>query len=473
MNFASFNFWMYLILGASFIRLLRIFVGRINQEWIQRYDKISLLLLSLSLLYRESPVTLGAFLYVSSVIWFGTIFALNQASGHRGKVIVGVVVGLSLAPLIYFKYANFLCSEVFNLTFVAWSKAMIPAGLSFYTFQLVGFMVDRIVRDEHEKLKLADYINFASFFPQIVAGPIERAGHLLPQVHRFSWKISPRHLNEAVGWVVYGLFLKLAIANNIAGQTGWITYSLENPFQIWLGNFVFAYRIYFDFAGYSFIAIGLGKLLGIDLTVNFRSPYTAINIQEFWRRWHITLSGWFRDYVYLPLGGNRTGKNVMRNIIIVFVVSGIWHGAGWNFVIWGAYHGLLLCLFRMIKPRIRLHPLLSWSVCFIAVLASWLLFYETNTLELISKLSVMLNPLNYTVEALQNAVTVCPGLGNQVTLALVLGMSVAVHILEYISFRTKGSHASFFLHPISTICMAMMTVVLAPTTDNGFIYFNF
>lgn len=473
MNFASFDFWMYLIVGASFIRLIRIILGFVTPEWIPRYDKVSLLILSLSLLFRESPVTLGVFLYVSIIIWFGTLWALKNYPGNRRNILVGIVICLALTPLIYFKYANFIFSEVLNLSVAAWNRALIPAGLSFYTFQLIGFMVDRVVHNQHDKLKLADYINFASFFPQIVAGPIERVEHLLPQVQRFSWKISPQHLNEAVGWVVYGLFLKLAIANNIAGQSAWISAPLDNPFQIWLANFVFAYRIYFDFAGYSFIAIGLGKLLGIDLTINFRSPYTATNIQEFWHRWHITLSGWFRDYVYMPLGGSRTGKNVVRNIIIVFVVSGIWHGAGWNFVLWGFYHGVLLCLFRWINPRINLPSFIAWIICFIAVLASWLLFYETDISELLVKLGAIVNPRCYTLHAFQKIPTVCPELGNQATLALVLGMALVVHALEYISFRRKGDYASFFLHPASTLGMVVLTIILAPTTDNGFIYFNF
>jgi len=473
MNFASFDFWVFLIGGATLIRLIRIMVGYANKEYIPRYDKVSLLVLSLSLLFRESPVTLGVFLYVSLVIWFGTLFALRLAPGHRQRATVGVCVGLALVPLIYFKYANFLVQEVFGLSFTAWGRALIPAGLSFYTFQLIGFMADRIARNEHDRLKLADYVNFASFFPQIVAGPIERVGHLLPQMHRFSWKISPQHLNEAVGWVVYGLFLKLAIANNIANQSSWIFAPLDNPFQIWFANFLFAYRIYFDFAGYSFIAIGLGKMLGIDLTINFRSPYTATNIQEFWRRWHITLSGWFRDYVYMPLGGSRSGKNIARNILIVFIISGIWHGAGWNFILWGFYHGVLLCLFRILKPYIGISSFFAWLFCFILVLASWLLFYETDLTELLVKLAAIANPLNYNLTALRQTLDVCPGLGRQVPLALTLGMSILVHFMEYISHRRTGSHFSLFLQPASTIVMVVLTIVLAPTTDNGFIYFNF
>jgi len=372
MNFASFDFWVYLICGSVIVGIIRSILYRMKAAWIPAYDKYSLLILSLSLLYRESAFTLISFLYVAAVIWYGTQWALAREGFERKMIITGILC-LALIPLVYFKYANFIYRDVLRLSVNLWGSFLIPAGLSFYTFQLIGFMIDRIARNQHDTVTIGDYINFASFFPQIVAGPIERTDHLLPQVRQFSWRITQHHANEALSWIVYGLFLKLALANNIAEQSKWSGTALTNPFQIWLANFMFAYRIYFDFAGYSFVAIGLGKLFGIDLTINFKSPYTATNIQEFWRRWHITLSGWFRDYVYLPLGGGRAGKHVIRNILIVFVVSGIWHGAGWGFVLWGAFHGVLLCIFRFAKDRIKLPRALSWLICFIAVLISWLL----------------------------------------------------------------------------------------------------
>lgn len=473
MNFASFDFWMFLVVGTIAIRLIRLFIGRFCRQLVPRYDAISLLTLSLSLLFRESPLTLGAFLYVIFVIWFGTKTGIRLPMGHRRSVVLGLTVAAAVLPLVYFKYANFLTKDVLKLPDNDWGYALIPAGLSFYTFQMIGFIVDRIIRDEHSSLPLIDYINFASFFPQIVAGPIERAGHLLPQVHSFSWKIDPRNLDRAVSWIIYGLFLKMAVANNIAEQSQWVQGPLNNPFQIWLGNLLFAYRIYFDFAGYSFIAVGLGKIYNIDLTINFRSPYTALNIQDFWRRWHITLSGWFRDYVYVPLGGGKSKEHVTRNILIVFTLSGIWHGAGWNFVLWGFYHGLLLCLFRVIKPYLRLPGFVSWAVCFVLILGSWLLFYETNIDELANKIAVILNPIGYTVEAMRHTLDISSGVGRQATLALALVISLGIHLLEYISFCKAGDHAALFLRPASTVTMAVLTVMFAPTADNGFIYFNF
>jgi alginate O-acetyltransferase complex protein AlgI len=471
-NFVSFEFWIFFLAGLAGMGCLRWGIVRWAPACISAFDRISLIVLSLSLLYRESATTVVIILYVSSVVWFGTQWAESRKGFHR-KLAVALVSGLALAPLIYYKYAVFLLGDVLHLSTDLAYAVLIPAGLSFYTFQLLGFMVDRLARQEHEKWCVTDYANFATFFPQIVAGPIERVRSLLPQLHGFTWRITSERLNTALAWMVYGMFLKLAIADNLASGSGWITAALDNPIQIWLANLIFAYRIYFDFAGYSFMALGLGKLLGIELTVNFRSPYTATNIQDFWRRWHITLSGWFRDYVYMPLGGSRTGSRVPRNILIVFVLSGLWHGAGWNFILWGVYHGILLCLFRMWPRRFYMPTAVSWLICFVVVLGSWLFFYETNIQQLIAKSAILINPLFYTPEAWSGALAHYAGVGNLATLALAMSMALGVHGLEWASHRHAGDHARWFLHPAATVIMVVLTIVLSPTTDNGFIYFNF
>jgi alginate O-acetyltransferase complex protein AlgI len=472
MNFASFDFWVYLSLGSLLIGAGRVWVIRRRFPWLSHYDRVSLLLLSVSLLFRESPVTLAAFIFVSSVVWAG-IHGLRHCRPTFQRFSLGLLVALALVPLFYFKYARFVLTDVVSLSVDLWHMVIIPAGLSFYSFQLIGYMADCTKAREPEKPALLDYLNFASFFPQIVAGPIERGAHLLPQMRSFSWGLDARSMHSALPWIVYGFFLKLAIADNLAEQSGWIGDNLTNPFQIWLGNLLFAYRIYFDFAGYSFIAIGLGKWLGIELTINFRSPFTALNIQDFWRRWHITLSAWFRDYVYVPLGGGHPEARIMRNILTVFVLSGIWHGAGWNFILWGAFHKNLLCLYRALRGRLNIPTPVSWFCCYLAVLVSWLFFYEQDTAQLLSKCAILVDPRTYTPQALRDIFNVLFGLGHYATLLVALGMAVSVHIAEWVSYRRHGDHAMIFLHPAATAGMTCLTVILAPTTDNGFIYFNF
>lgn len=267
-------------------------------------------------------------------------------------MISSVIINLGI--LCFFKYFNFFIQSWIDMLHafgydgsVATLNIILPVGISFYTFQAMSYTIDVY----HERIKpsknLISFATYISFFPQLVAGPIERASRFLPQVQNrriFSYKQSV----EGLRLILWGLFKKVVIADSlsIAVEQVFSYYYAETGSSIMLGAIMFTIQIYCDFSGYSDIAIGTAKLFGIELSSNFRFPYFSKNIVEFWRRWHISLSQWFRDYVFIPLGGSRGKRSkVIRNIIIVFLLSGLWHGANWTFVVWGALHGAVYLMY--------------------------------------------------------------------------------------------------------------------------------
>jgi D-alanyl-lipoteichoic acid acyltransferase DltB (MBOAT superfamily) len=226
------------------------------------------------------------------------------------------------------------------------SHLLLPVGISFYTLQALGYTIDVFRNELPPERNFGRYALFVSFFPQLVAGPIERAGHLLPQfrtVHSFN----NEQCLEGVKMMVWGYFMKLCIADRVSSYVEAVfNYSaMHNGTSLMLGTFFFSFQIYCDFAGYSLIALGVAKCLGFELMTNFNRPYLARDIQDFWRHWHISLSQWLRDYVYFPLGGSRCSlPRHLSNLLITFLVSGVWHGAKWTFVLWGALHGIFVIL---------------------------------------------------------------------------------------------------------------------------------
>ena len=218
------------------------------------------------------------------------------------------------------------------------------------------------------------------------------------------------------------------------------------------------------------MALGVAHCLGIRLTLNFRSPYCSTNIAEFWRRWHVTLSNWFRDYVYIPLGGSRSGF-WPANILIVFIISGIWHGAGWNFVIWGAMHGLFLLIYRRAE-KVRLPRIAGFLLTHFAVFLAWLCFFETDSAELVRKLGLLLNPMSYNGPAIHSFLGVMKSSGGFDAFAILLVVSGVV-ALEMLSLRKKGEAYRLFRTRVSVVILILMTVLLSPISTNDFIYFAF
>lgn len=300
-------------------------------------------------------------------------------------------LGANLGMLFFFKYYNFFIDNINASLDVGWSYSdfLLPVGISFYTFQTLSYSIDiyqgKLQREKH----LGRFALFVSFFPQLVAGPIERAKNLLPQLRE---KVVCRYENFSAGGqrIIWGFFKKVVIADNIAFVVDEIYGAPESYSSVGLllASYLFAVQIYCDFSGYSDIAIGTARILGIDLMKNFRTPYWATSVREFWSRWHISLSTWFRDYVYIPLGGNQRGyRRMLINLIIVFVVSGFWHGANWTFLIWGAIHGLLLIIERLLgwgkrrESQGRIIKVVRAFILFQLVTLAWVFFRAENISE--------------------------------------------------------------------------------------------
>lgn len=466
MNFAELRFWEYLLSGLALILGLRFALSSVLRGREQLFDKVALLALGLVLLLAVSWITFVIYLVVVAVTYGGLAWIRQHHEEHARKYLL-VLVPLQLAPLFYYKYADFAVNRVLGLDFDALRNVVIPVGISFYTFQKVAFVVDSLVFKQPLP-RLLDYLNFAGFFPQIVAGPIERKKDLLPQMEGFRFRWLPRDIDEGAGWIVLGLFFKCCLADNLAA---YFNRSLaDNAYQVWLANGLFGLRIYYDFAGYSLVAVGIARCLGVRLTLNFTSPYCSTNIGEFWRRWHITLSQWFRDYLYVPLGGGRV-RHWAFNILLVFVVSGVWHGAGWNFVLWGAMHALFLIVARL-SGKFSLPAPLAWSLTMLAAFSAWLCFYEPDTARLMEKLALILTPAAYAPGALKTALGSYPP-GDRIVLAGMFVLTTVTLLAEWLSVRRLNEPYAYLRKKPVLILLVVLTVLLAPGKNNGFIYFAF
>lgn len=467
MNFAESRFWIVLGSGLGFVLGLRLLLGPWLHSRIGVYDKIAVTVLGLVLLLAVSWLTLLIFLAVAVITYWGLQWILRLDLGHQRRCLV-LLIPLQLLPLFYYKYANFIFNDVADLGIVMLRDVGIPVGISFYTFQKVAFAVDTL-GFRKPLPKFLDYLCFAGFFPQVVAGPIERREMLLPQMENFAFRWRPDAINAGMGWIVLGLFFKCCLGDNLAGY--FIGTSTTNPFSIWLDNLTFGLRLYYDFAGYSLVALGLGRCFGITLTLNFLSPYCSTSLIEFWRRWHVSLSQWFRDYLYIPLGGGRS-RYWMFNLLLVFVVSGIWHGAGWGFIIWGAMHGTALIANRLLGSRWSVPRPIGWGLTMLLAFGAWLAFYETNPEQLLAKARTLAAPSAYTWAALQELWGRWPA-GDRFVLLCFLGLAGLSLAVEWRSLRDLDEPYGYLLRPWVLIILVVLTVLLAATKNNAFIYFAF
>lgn len=346
------------------------------------------LIVSSYLFYALWNVAHTAILLGVTLITFfsGRLFSSYQGVARRR--VLGVSLGfLALLPLLVYKYYNFLVAsgvdllQHFGLS-LHWQGLnwAIPIGISFFTFQAYGYMMDVYYGRIKEERSFTNYLLFVSFFPQLASGPISKASELLPQFRR----LNPFRYEQAVcglRYFLWGLFLKIAIANR-AGEIVDTVFGAQGSYagldNVWAA-LCYTLQIYSDFAGYSYMAVGVGKLLGFDLINNFQRPYFASSVTDFWRRWHISFSRWLRDYVYIPLGGNRCSKlRNYCNIFITFFVSGLWHGANWTFVFWGVLHGIYQIIEKMLDwhklPMRRPVRLLRIFFTFVVVAFAWIFF---------------------------------------------------------------------------------------------------
>ena len=379
----------------------------------------------------------------------------------------------------YYEFAGSLITDFFSLLNIGieiprWN-VLLPVGISFYIFQAVGYAVDVYRGTIKAEKNFVVYALFISFFPQLVAGPIERAKNMLPQFrekHKFSYE----NFDAGLRLMIWGFFMKLCLADRVSTYVDAVynNYMEHSGVSLLLATFFFTFQIYCDFAGYSLIAIGSSKMMGFTLMENFHRPYFAKSIKEFWRRWHISLSTWFKDYLYIPLGGNRVGHyRHLWNLFVTFLVSGIWHGANLTFVLWGSLHGLYQIVGiekNRLLPKInvskRLHAVFNCLVTFVLVMFAWI-FFRANDLHsafsIIAKIFTDRGPL-FTGEGIPSLL-----LG-----FMCIGILMLKEIKDEMSIKVHALNAENYWVRIISISLFIAFIILTASFNGGaFIYFQF
>lgn len=336
----------------------------------------------------------------------GMFLGKNKAKTYR-KAILTVGITFNVLLLGYYKYYDFFVENI-NVLFgseLVLKNILLPLAISFYTFQQIAYLVDSY-RLETKEYNFLNYGLFVTFFPQLIAGPIVHHGQVMSQFSdKKTYRINYEHISQGLLIFAIGLFKKVAIADTFAewANAGYTDVSSLTFVDSWVTTLSYTLQLYFDFSGYSDMAIGLALLFNIRLPLNFNSPYKARDIQDFWRRWHITLSHFLTTYIYIPLGGNRKGpKRTYVNIFIIFLVSGIWHGAGWTFLIWGTMHGLASIICRYWKlAGFKMNSVLAWVTTFLFVHFAWVFFRALTLEDALSVLKAMLglNGFNVPIDA--------------------------------------------------------------------------
>lgn len=466
-----------LIFGLFFVCVL--FVHALPLQWHARKSN---LLLASYLFYAAWNPPFLALLWISTLTdWFaGKRIAIS--SGNRRKLFLALSILVNLGLLGYFKYGGFLEDNFARM--MAWlgadyevsgSNIILPLGISFYTFQSMSYSIDLYRNKIKPADSILDFALYVSFFPQLVAGPILRAGNFMQQlvearirrVEDFGWGIA---------LIVIGLFEKIVLADGLLAPVVEKVYTLSpetTGLDAWVGTLAFSGQIFFDFNGYSVIAVGLAMCLGFQVPWNFLSPYAAIGFSDFWRRWHVTLSAWLRDYLYISLGGNRRGRaRTYVNLALTMLLGGLWHGASWLFVLWGAAHGALLVLERLVRHLfggisvLQATPVrvLLGVLTFVLVTLTWVLFRAESLDDAAQLYSAMLMPGSGIHVADLRDVLVVSG---------VLFALLATH--WFMRNKEFGSAMKQLPWPtIAAILAAMLiAIVLSPGEERDFIYFEF
>lgn len=373
----------------------------------QRSQNILLLLASCAFYMFFIPKYI-LILFITIVIDYFAGMWIARSEGRKRKVYLIVSIISTCLVLFVFKYYNFFIDNVNGIaSLIGWNykvsnlEIILPIGLSFHTFQSLSYVIEVYWRKQEPEKDFITYSLYVMYFPQLVAGPIERAAHLLHQFHekkRFQYSLAAEGMHQ----ILWGFFKKIVIADTCAAYANYAFAHHEqlSGLSLILGAIAFAFQIYGDFSGYSDIALGTSKLFGVRLMRNFNLPYFATSIPDFWRRWHISLSTWFRDYVYIPLGGSRvSGWKFYRNVFIIFLLSGFWHGANWTFIAWGLVHAIVYCLYYAIWGNAKNHgqtaptplwkSLLGGVFTFGVVVFAWIFFRAKDVHEALAYLHSM------------------------------------------------------------------------------------
>lgn len=394
----------------------------------------------------------------------------------------------NMGLLACFKYLNFFSSSLNSLLSFSNSgyslpyiKILFPVGISFYAFQSVSYIADVYKNEVIPEKHFGYFALYLAFFPKLISGPIERAGNLLPQLKNDNG-VNLSNIYSGLTLFGWGLFKKIVIADRLSIYVDMV---FNSPQDYWGKSLIFAsylytIQIYCDFSGYTDMAIGCGRLFGIDLTQNFKFPYFSTSVTNFWRRWHITLTTWFRDYLYIPLGGNRVGAfRLQINIMIVFLLSGLWHGANWTFIIWGGLHGLFLLVERQTERfRGMLHKVIglkgvylkAWQmfVTFNLVSFAWIFFRANSVTDAFYIVSHLFDKLSWPLKLGSSQFTTA-------LTVLLLGFYIILEIIYYLDSKRDHSFLKTLPFSIKTPCFIVVLIIIAlfSVSNNQFIYFHF
>ncbi|MEG1255846.1 MBOAT family O-acyltransferase [Clostridium sp.] len=440
----------------------------------------NLVILAMSLGFYAWGEPIYIFLMMGSIVIDyigGLMIEASSKDKEKKKFIFITVIVLNLSILFFFKYYGFFIDNINSIlgTSLQIRTLPLPLGISFYTFQLISYIADVYMGKVRAQKNIINFGAYIAMFPQLVAGPIVQYSDVEEQLN--NRKESINKFGEGVERFIAGVGKKVLIANNLGliwTEIKGLPIGEISVLSAWLGIIAFTLQIYFDFSGYSDMAIGLGKMMGFDFLENFKYPYISKSITEFWRRWHISLGSWFKDYIYIPLGGNRKGLAVQfRNLLIVWFATGLWHGASWNFVVWGLYFGMLIFIEKLFLGKIleKVPGFISRIYTIVLIIISWVFFDIEKLSNAISYIKVMFgigensfidNMAKYTLKT--NLII------------LILGIVCATPLIRNLIKRLKGKlefNGLIAVIGIHMLILIISTAYLVSESYNPFLYFRF
>lgn len=443
-----------------------------------RFRNVILLLASLVFYAWGEPVYL--FLMLLSILFnyfSGLDIARNLQDKRAAKRSLVFNLIINLAVLGFFKYEGFVLDTLNGIlpVHISYHALPLPIGISFYTFQILSYIIDVYRGNVKVQTNLPNFALYVTMFPQLIAGPIVQYADVDEQLA--SREISRTKFGEGSMYFIRGLAKKVLLANTsgmIFTEVSGLAKGNIAVMTAWLGAFAYMFQIYFDFSGYSDMAIGLGKMLGFEFNMNFNYPYVSKSITEFWRRWHISLSSWFRDYVYIPLGGNRVSKiKHIRNLLIVWFLTGLWHGAAWNFVAWGLYYGVILIIEKyLLSPVLdRLPDVVRHIYSIVLVVIGWVLFFSSSFGQAADYIRVMFGAGAHGFADRESMYLLTSNL--ILWLILIFGSTPLVHFRYEHMLRSKKWNTTIINSVVYAALFIVCIAYLVTETYNPFLYFRF
>ena len=443
-----------------------------------RFRNVILLLASLVFYAWGEPVYL--FLMLLSILFnyfSGLDIARNLQDKRAAKRSLVFNLIINLAVLGFFKYEGFVLDTLNGIlpVHISYHALPLPIGISFYTFQILSYIIDVYRGNVKVQTNLPNFALYVTMFPQLIAGPIVQYADVDEQLA--SREVSRTKFGEGSMYFIRGLAKKVLLANTsgmIFTEVSGLAKGNIAVMTAWLGAFAYMFQIYFDFSGYSDMAIGLGKMFGFEFNMNFNYPYVSKSITEFWRRWHISLSSWFRDYVYIPLGGNRVSKiKHIRNLLIVWFLTGLWHGAAWNFVAWGLYYGVILIIEKyLLSPVLdRLPDVVRHIYSIVLVVIGWVLFFSSSFGQAADYIRVMFGAGAHGFADRESMYLLTSNL--ILWLILIFGSTPLVHFRYEHMLRTKKWNTTIINSVVYVALFIVCIAYLVTETYNPFLYFRF